>query len=107
MKYYPITVAMIVVSLLMPKLLFAADLETYKHFRNPQERLDQDYPVPPWNYTIRIDSRTFSMTIPEGRTAATYNRNDIDTQNYREQISEAIKVLDNNLPNRMLGLIGF
>lgn len=107
MKYYSTTVAMIVVSLLMPKLLFAADLETYKHFRDPQERLDQDYPVQPGNYTIRIDGRTFSMTIPEGRTAATYNRNDIDTQNYRERISEATKVLDNNIPKRMLGLIGF
>jgi hypothetical protein len=107
MKFYPITVAMIAMSLLLPKLLFAADLETYKHFRDPQERLDQDYPVPPGNYTIRIDDRSFSMTIPQGRTAATYNRNDIDTQNYREQISEAIKVLDNNVPDRMLGLIGF
>jgi len=107
MKYYSTTVAVIFVSLLMPKLLFAADLETYKHFRNPQERLDQDYPVPPGSYTIKIDDRTFIMTIPEGRTAASYNRNDIDTQNYREQISEAIKVLDKNLPNRMLGLIGF
>ncbi len=107
MKYYSTTVAIIIVSLLIPKLLFAADLETYKHFRNPQERLDQDYPVPPGNYTIRMDDRTFSMTIPESRTAATYNRNDIDTQNYREQIAEAIKVLDNNIPKRMLGLIGF
>lgn len=105
--WYSITFAMLVVSLLMPKLLFAADLETYKNFRNPQQRLDQDYPVPPGSYTIKIDDRTFSMTIPEGRTAATYNRNDIDTKNYREQISEAIKVLDNNIPNRMLGLIGF
>ena len=107
MKFYPITVAMIAMSLLLSKQLFAADLETYKHFRDPQERLDQDYPVPPGNYTIRIDGWTFSMTIPEGRTAATYNRNDIDTQNYREQISEATKVLDNNIPKRMLGLIGF
>jgi len=86
MKFYPVTVAMIAMSLLLPKQLFAADLETYKHFRDPQERLDQDYPVPPGNYTIRIDDRSFSMTIPQGRTAATYNREDINTQYYREQV---------------------
>lgn len=94
-------------SLFMSKLLLAADLETYKNFKNPQQRLDQDYPVPSGNYAIKIDDRVFSMTIPQGRTAATYNRNNIDTQNYREQISEAIKVLKNDIPERSLGLIGF
>lgn len=107
MKYYSAFGVMIIVSILMSKLLFAADLETYKHFRNPQQRLDQDYPVPPGNYAIKIDDRVFSMTIPQGRTAATYYRNNIDTQNYREQISEAIKVLKNDIPERSLGLIGF
>lgn len=107
MKYYLIAGALIIVSLFMTKLLFAADLETYKHFRNSQQRLDQDYPVPPGSYTIKIDDRVFTMTIPQGRTAATYNRNDIDTQNYREQISESVKRLEHNTPQRMLGLIGF
>ncbi|MDD2933273.1 MAG: hypothetical protein PHO76_05245 [Methylotenera sp.] len=107
MKYYSIAGVLFVVSLFMSKLLFAADLETYKNFRNPQQRLDQDYPVPSGNYAIKIDDRVFSMTIPQGRTAATYNRNNIDTQNYREQISEAIKVLKNDIPERSLGLIGF
>jgi len=102
MKYYSTTVAIIIVSLLIPKLLFAADLETYKHFRDPQERLDQDYPVPPGNYTIRIDDRSFSMTIPQGRTAATYNREDINTQYYREQVFGT-----NYRREKTVGLIGF
>ncbi|PPC97396.1 MAG: hypothetical protein CTY32_02100 [Methylotenera sp.] len=72
-----------------------------------QHWADVNNPVPPGDYTLRIDDRTFSMTIPQGRTAASYNRKDIDTQNYREQISEAIKVLDNHQYQRMLGLIGF
>ena len=84
MKYYSIAGVLIIVALFMSKLLFAADLETYKHFRNPQQRLDQDYPVPPGNYTIKIDDRVFSFTIPQERTAATYNRHDIDMLHYRE-----------------------
>jgi len=107
MKYYSIAGVLIIVALFMSKLLFAADLETYKHFRDPQQRLDQDYPVPPGNYAIKIDDRVFSMTIPQGRTNASYNRNDIDTQHYRELISESVKRLENNIPQRMLGLIGF
>jgi hypothetical protein len=107
MKYYSIAGVLFVVSLFMSKLLFAADLETYKHFRDPQQRLDQDYPVPPGNYAIKIDDRVFSMTIPQGRTNASYNRNDIDTKHYRELISESVKRLENNIPQRMLGLIGF
>ena len=63
--------------------------------------------MPSGNYAIKIDDRVFSMTIPQGRTAATYNRNNIDTQYYREQISEAIKVLKNEIPERSLGLVGF
>jgi len=102
MKYYPITLAMIAMSLLIPTQLLSADLETYKNFRDPQERLDQDYPVPPGSYTIRIDDRTFIMTIPQGRTAATYNRENIDTQYYREQVFGT-----NYRREKTVGLIGF
>jgi len=94
----------------LPNTLLAEDYEQREkriHEEVRQHWADVNNPVPPGDYTLRIDDRTFSMTIPQGRTAASYNRKDIDTQNYREQISEAIKVLDNHQYQRMLGLIGF
>ncbi len=94
----------------LPNTLLAEDYEQREkriHEEVHQHWADVNNPVPPGDYTLRIDDRTFSMTIPQGRTAASYNRKDIDTQNYREQISEAIKVLDNHQYQRMLGLIGF
>lgn len=75
-------------SLLIPKLLLAEDSQKYKNFKDPddrQERLDQDDPVVPGSYTIQIDDRVFSFTIPQERTAATYLRHDIDTQTYKER----------------------
>lgn len=94
----------------LPNTLLAEDYEQREkriHEEVRQHWADVNNPVPPGDYTLRIDDRTFSMTIPQGRTAASYNRKDIDTQNYREQISVAIKVLDNHQYQRMLGLIGF
>lgn len=104
MKQYSILGVLMIILLLISKWVFATDLETYKHFRDPQERLDQDYPVPPGNYSIKIDDRVFSMTIPQGRSSASYNRKDIDTQYYREQI---FVPNGNYRSDRAVGLIGF
>ncbi|WP_157261352.1 hypothetical protein [Methylotenera mobilis] len=110
MKYCSLPVILFVILASLPNTLLAEDYEQREkriHEEVRQHWADVNNPVPPGDYTLRIDDRTFSMTIPQGRTAASYNRKDIDTQNYREQISEAIKVLDNHQYQRMLGLIGF
>ena len=110
MKYCSLPVILFVILASIPNTLLAEDYEQREkriHEEVRQHWADVNNPVPPGDYTLRIDDRTFSMTIPQGRTAASYNRKDIDTQNYREQISEAIKVLDNHQYQRMLGLIGF
>lgn len=110
MKYCSLPVILFVILASIPNTLLAEDYEQREkriHEEVRQHWADVNNPVPPGDYTLRIDDLTFSMTIPQGRTAASYNRKDIDTQNYREQISEAIKVLDNHQYQRMLGLIGF
>ncbi len=110
MKYYSFTVVLFLILVSLSGTLLAEDYEQREkriHEEVRQHWADVNNPVPPGDYALRIDDRTFSMTIPQGRTAASYNRKDIDTKNYREQISEAIKVLDNNAPNMMFGLIGF
>lgn len=110
MIYCSLPVILFVILASLPNTLLAEDYEQREkriHEEVRQHWADVNNPVPPGDYTLRIDDRTFSMTIPQGRTAASYNRKDIDTQNYREQISEAIKVLDNHQYQRMLGLIGF
>jgi len=110
MKLKYCSVSLIVILGSLPHALLAEDYEQREkriHEEVRQHWADVNNPVPPGDYTLRIDDRTFSMTIPQERTAASYNRKDIDTQNYREQIAEAVKVLDNHQYQRMLGLIGF
>lgn len=103
MKYDSIAVALFVMLVSIPNMLQAEDYElreAYRHDDVRQSWADVNNPVPPGEYTIKIDDRTFSMTIPQGRTAATYHRKDIDTQYYREQIFS-------DRDEKAVGLIGF
>lgn len=103
MKYYSIVGALIVMLLSLPNAVLAEDYELREAHRHEEVRrswADVRNPVPPGDYNIKIDGRVFSMTIPQGRTAATYNRKDIDTQYYREQIFS-------DRDEKVVGLIGF
>jgi len=89
MKYDSIAGVLFVMLVSIPNMLLAEDYElreAYRHEDVRQSWADVNNPVPPGDYTIKIDDRTFSMTIPQDRTAASYHRKDIDTQYYREQI---------------------
>jgi hypothetical protein len=87
----------------LPNILLAEDYElreTHRHEEVRQSWADVHNPVPPGDYNIKIDDLVFSMTIPEGRTAASYHRKDIDTQYYREQIFS-------DRDEKAVGLVGF
>lgn len=87
----------------LPNTVFAEDYEQREKHRHEDVRqswVDVNNPVPPGDYNIKIDNRVFSMTIPQGRTAASRNRKDIDTQYYREKIF-------NHRDEKAIGLIGF
>lgn len=103
MKYYSIVGALIVMLLSLPNIVLAEDYElreAHRHEVVRQSWADVRNPVFPGDYNIKIDGRVFSMTIPQGRTAASYNRKDIDTQYYREQIFS-------DREEKALSLIGF
>lgn len=92
---------MVLVSL--PNTVLAEDYElreAHRHEEVRQSWADVHNPVPPGDYSIKIDDRVFSMTIPQGRTSASYNRKDIDTQYYRERIFS-------DREEKVVGLIGF
>jgi len=87
MKYYSFPVVLFLILVSLSDILLAEDYEQREkriHEEVRQHWADVNNPVPPGDYTLQIDDRTFSMTIPQGRTAASYNRKDIDTKNYRE-----------------------
>ncbi len=105
MKYYSVPVVLFVMLVSLPKALLAEDYEQREkriHEEVRQHWADVNNPVPPGDYTLRIDDRTFSMTIPQGRTAASYNRKDIDTRYYREQVFGT-----NYRREKLVGLVGF
>lgn len=73
MIYDSIAGALFVMLVSLPNTVLAEDYqlrETYRHEEVRQSWADVNKPVPPGDYTIKIDSRVFSMTIPPGRTAA-------------------------------------
>lgn len=103
MKYYSIAGALIVMLVSLSNAVLAEDYELREAHRHEEVRrswADVRNPVPPGNYNIKIDGRVFSMTIPQGRTAASYNRKDTDTQYYREQIFS-------DRDEKVVGLMGF
>lgn len=103
MKYDSTALALFVMLVSIPNMLQAEDYELREANRHQEVRqhwADVNNPVPPGDYTIKIDDRTFSMTIPQGRTAASYHRKDIDTQYFREQIFS-------DRDEKAVGLIGF
>ena len=88
MKYDLIAGALFVMLVSVPNVVIA-DSEQKEMIKREETRTywaDLRNPAPPGNYAIKIDDRVFSFTIPQERTAATYNRKDIDTPYYREQI---------------------
>lgn len=103
MKYYSIAGVLFVMLVFLPNAALAEDYElreAYRHEEVRQHWADVRKPVPPGEYKIKIDDRVFTMTVPQGRTAASYNRKDIDTQHFREQIFS-------DREEKALGLIGF
>jgi len=107
MKYYSVPVVLFVMLVSLPKALLAEDYEQREkriHEEVRQHWADVNNPVPPGDYTLRIDDRTFSMTIPQGRTAASYNRKDIDTRYYREQVFGTIIEEKSSLAWLVLGV---
>jgi len=103
MKHYPNIAVLLIMFVSLSNAVFAdnAQRQIVRDEQVRQSWADFDHPVPPGDYTIRIDDRTFSMTIPEGRTAASYHRNTIDTKYYREQIFDS-----GNRSEPVIGLVG-
>ena len=103
MKYYSIVAVLFVILVSLSNTVLAENYEQREARRHEEVRrswADVRNPAPPGDYNIKIDNRVFSMTIPQGRTAASYNRQDIDTQYYREQIFD-------DRDEKVVGLLGF
>jgi len=103
MKCYSIAGALFVTLVSLSNVVLAEDYElreAHRHEEVRQSWADFDNPVPPGDYNFKIDDRVFIMTIPQGRTSASYHRKDIDTQYYREQIFS-------DRDEKAVGLIGF
>jgi len=90
MKYCLFSVVLFLILVSISDVLLAEDYEEREkriHEEVRQHWADVNNPAPPGDYIPPDRRSSFCMTIPEGRTAESYNRKDIDTKNYREKIS--------------------